>query len=186
MRIAFCVIATGKYTCFVEPLWSSARRWFLPDHDRTLFLFSDASEMNLPETILIPTHHRPWPGPTLFRYEMILAAREILATFDFIYYCDADMLFVDTVGEEVLSELVGTLHPGFYQTDVDDCTYERDNQSEAYVPAGSGSHYSRVDFKAEMPPFTSRPWTRCDKRSHATHSVASRPSGTMKVIGIDI
>ena len=33
---------------------------------------------------------------------------------DYLFYCDADMLFCDHVGEEILSDRVATQHPGFY------------------------------------------------------------------------
>ena len=32
---------------------------------------------------------------------------------DYLYYCDADMLFVGDVGDEILSDRVATVHPGY-------------------------------------------------------------------------
>jgi histo-blood group ABO system transferase len=39
--------------------------------------------------------------------------KELIKKEDYLFYCDADMLFVDSVGDEILGDLVATIHPGF-------------------------------------------------------------------------
>ena len=51
--------------------------------------------------------------PTLNRYKTILSQRELLEQFDYLYYMDVDMLAVDTIGDEILGDLVAVQHPGF-------------------------------------------------------------------------
>ncbi len=145
MRIALCVIATGKYGRFVRPLWESAQRFFLPGHEVRLFLFSDAPAPVACEHVAV--RHRPWPGPTLFRYHTLLEAANRLATFDYLYHCDADMEFVAPVGDEVLGPLVAVLHPGFAGKPPCEFTYERRPESQAYVPPGAGRHYYAGGFQ---------------------------------------
>ena len=52
--------------------------------------------------------------PTLKRYNYFVKEKEYISQFDYCYYFDIDMGIVQDVGDEVLSDLVGTMHP--YQT----------------------------------------------------------------------
>lgn len=145
MRIGLCVIATGKYGRFVGPLWESAQRFFLVGHEVRLWLFSDAPPLVPCEWV--PTAHRPWPGPTLYRYHTLLEAENQLRAMDYVFYCDADMRFVAPVGEEVLGKQVAVLHPGFYGKPACEFTYERRPQSRACIPPGEGNHYYAGGFQ---------------------------------------
>lgn len=40
-KIGLLVMATGKYTVFLEPLFRSADKFFLPGYERTYFVFTD-------------------------------------------------------------------------------------------------------------------------------------------------
>jgi histo-blood group ABO system transferase len=140
MRIGLIVIATGKYHCFVPDLWSSVQSHFLSDHEVTLLLFADHL-VDLPRCRWFATDHEPWPGPTLHRYRTILRHADTLATFDFLFYIDADMRVIDAVGDEILGNLVATIHPGFAQQPRHDWTYERRPQSRAWVAPDRGEHY---------------------------------------------
>ena len=62
---------------------------------------------------------------------------------DYLFACDADMVFVDYVGDEILKELVGTLHPGFTSRRG---TYDQNPLSKAYVRSNEGSHYFAGGF----------------------------------------
>src|SRR3990167_2599601 len=66
---------------------------------------------------IFPTEAQPWPLPTLMRYHLFLQQEEILKDYDYIFYCDVDMKFVNVVGDEILGiGLTAALHPG-YATD---------------------------------------------------------------------
>ena len=113
MKIALCVIATGKYARFVVDLIASASMYFCSDHDTEFYLFTDSSMPPLPAR-LWPAKHEPWPGPTLHRYSTMLTAEKELAKFDYVFYCDVDMLFVAPVGSEICGPgLTATIHPGY-------------------------------------------------------------------------
>lgn len=146
-NVGLLVIATGKYTRFVSPLWESAKKWFLKNHNVTLFLFTDNLSFKLEQNqILIPQQHMPWPGPTLFRYNIFNQAKEQLSKMDYLFYCDADMLFVNEVGEEVFGDLVATKHPGFYKSQRQAFTYETNPASKACVKASEGQMYYAGGF----------------------------------------
>jgi histo-blood group ABO system transferase len=62
---------------------------------------------------------------------------------DYLFACDADMLFVDYVGDEILHDRVGTLHPGFTTRRG---TYDKNPLSKAYVNEHEGTHYFAGGF----------------------------------------
>lgn len=151
MKVAMMVIATGKYIKFVAPLWESAKRFFLSNHELSMFVFTDSPEV--PHgTIRIEHQHAPWPGPTLMRYHVFDKHKDILSKQDYLYYSDADMLFVDKVGDEVLGDLVGTIHPGFYNKPKEQFSYERRPESTAYIPLGCGHYYFAGGFNGGTAP----------------------------------
>lgn len=141
MKIALCVIATGRYLEFVEPLWLSAQQFFLPLHERTLFVFTDQPHSIPAEGVAVAIKHEPWPGPTLHRYASLLQAKERLLPFDYMFMTDADMRFVGRVDEEIFGAITATLHPGFYQVPPNAFTYERREVSTAFISDASGSRY---------------------------------------------
>lgn len=153
MRIALCVIATGKYLEFVPPLMAGMTAHFLPGHVVMPFIFSDHKPSQWP---IYSVPHEPWPGPTLHRYHHMLTAEKELSGFDYVFYIDADMLIVDTVGDEILGELVATIHPGFAGKHRGVFTYEKRRESAAYVAPNEGRFYLAGGFQGgEAPTFIS-------------------------------
>ena len=146
MKIALCLIATGKYSQFVTPLIDTAERLFLADHERTFVLFSDQTLVDA-RVCHYPCEHLPWPGPTLYRYHFLLRARELLLAHDFVYYLDVDMRIVRAIGDEVLGDLVATIHPGFCESPRWQFTYESRRESRAYVAPWEGAHYYAGAFQ---------------------------------------
>ena len=73
--------------------------------------------------------------------------KEYISQFDYCYYFDVDMSIVDKVGDEVLGDLVATMHPyqSFYAKG--DRSYDRNPKSLAYVkPGDEGPHYYAGGF----------------------------------------
>ncbi len=62
---------------------------------------------------------------------------------DYLFACDADMLFVDYVGDEIMGDLVATQHPGFTKKRG---TYEYRQDSTAYVAPDEGECYFAGGF----------------------------------------
>jgi histo-blood group ABO system transferase len=117
MNVGLLVIATNKYTRFLQPLIKSADKFFLSNTDINVeyFVFTDSEPVVNTDRKLHQIHidHKPWPYPTLYRYKYFTENSTAFDNVDYLYYCDSDMLFVDHVGEEILGDLVGTIHPGF-------------------------------------------------------------------------
>lgn len=117
MKIGLLIIATNKYVTFLENLIASADKHFLPNKDVTYFIFTNRDDITINtnrKIVKINVEHKPWPYMTLLRYEIFHTNKENLETMDYLYYCDADMLFVGEFGEEILGDRVATQHPGYY------------------------------------------------------------------------
>jgi histo-blood group ABO system transferase len=83
---------------------------------------------------IIPTEPFQWPLPTLHRYHLFLREEKLLSEYDFIFYIDADMLFVSRVGDEILGDLVGAVHPMYYIRKDYIPPYEPNDKSTAFIP----------------------------------------------------
>lgn len=116
-RIGLLLISTGRYHHFIQPLITSADKHFLKDCEVFYFLFTDSKDkyQSNREVVYIEKEHLPWPGPTLYRYNTFVNSYDVLKSYnlDYLFYSDIDMLFVDEVGNEILSDRVVTIHPGF-------------------------------------------------------------------------
>lgn len=81
------------------------------------------------------TEGAEWPIPTLMRYHLFLQQEEKLKEFDYIFYCDVDMKFVNVVGDEILgSGLTAALHPMYAFDKTMWPPYEPNKESKAYIP----------------------------------------------------
>lgn len=81
-----------------------------------------------------PTEGVEWPMPTLMRYHLFLQQEEVLKDYDYIFYCDVDMQFVDVVGDEILSDgLTSGTNPMYYLDKSMWPPYEPNPNSTAYI-----------------------------------------------------
>ena len=87
------------------------------------------------ETTVFETGPQEWPMPTLMRYHLFLQQEEKLREYDYIFYCDVDMMFVNVVGDEILSEgLTAAQHPMYALDKTLWPPYEPNPNSAAYIP----------------------------------------------------
>jgi histo-blood group ABO system transferase len=136
MKICILTIATNKYIQFVERLLDNIDRSFLNGHEIDCLLFTDHAVETSDNVRVCQIDHEPWPMPTLKRYNYFMKEKEFISKFDYCFYFDVDMAIIGDVGEEVLGDLVATMHPyqSFYQPT--DRSYDRNPKSLAYVPLG--------------------------------------------------
>lgn len=84
---------------------------------------------------VFPTEPIEWPFPTLLRYNLFLQQEESLKEYDYIFYCDIDMRFVNIVGDEILGNgLTAAQHPMYALRKEYNPPYEPNKESEAYIP----------------------------------------------------
>lgn len=145
MSIALTFIATGDYIAYVPGLIASARRHFARDHKIVFWCFSDSEPPRMSNVRWRRIQHEPWPGPTLHRYRHLATAIDSLASYDYVFHCDADARFVQTVNGQVLGNLVAVLHPG--HADGKQLPHERREQSTACTDAGERRFYFAGGFQ---------------------------------------
>ena len=147
MKICILTIATNKYIQFVQKLYDNIEENFLTNHDIQCLLFTDHEiEENSSNVRISQIDHEPWPIPTLKRYNYFIKEKEFISSFDYCFYLDVDMAIVDTVGDEILSDLVATRHPYKIHETPEQFAYERRPQSLAYIPIGEGVNYYAGGF----------------------------------------
>lgn len=146
-NILFCVIGTGKkYYDMAINLINSLNKYALKKHNVNILLFTDQIDPNIKNTKVIYTKQMGWPGPTLFRYRILSSVIEEYIKYDYIYYIDADMELVDYVDEEILGELVGVNHVGWFDKDLKEAPFERSIFSKAYIPYDKEQYYYHATF----------------------------------------
>jgi histo-blood group ABO system transferase len=141
MNIAIPIIATGKYINFVPELIKGINKYFLPEHKKWIYVFTDF-EGKIEGAEKVHQQHRKFPYPTLFRYHIIynyFHSQQL--NFDYYYYIDSDFLIVDYVGEEILGNVVATLHPGFFNKSPDRFELETKFLCRAYVNPNKITQY---------------------------------------------
>lgn len=126
--VGLCVMATGNYLDLAGEMIASARTYFCKDHDVTYFLFTDGNFHSAEDLVVIPHERKGWPDDALMRFKTYDRARTQLASMDYLYSIDADMLFVAPVGSEIFADTVGcTRYVGKHST------YEKNKRSAAYL-----------------------------------------------------
>ncbi len=146
MKICILTIATNKYLQFVERLYNDIEKNFLNGHEINCLLFTDHEVETSNNVRVHQIDHEPWPMPTLKRYNYFIKEKNFILEHDYCFYLDADMRIDSIVGDEILSDLVATMHPyqSFYN--ISEMSYDRNPKSLAYVPDGEGKTYYAGGF----------------------------------------
>jgi len=121
------------YWEYAKQLVESAKKFLLKDHEVEFLLWSDMPDTDYGCT-LFPTESLEWPHPTLLRYHTFLQQEEKLKEFDYLFYVDIDMIFVDEVGDELLGEgLTAIGHPMYWLREGLRFPLEPNPESSAYI-----------------------------------------------------
>ena len=145
-NVGLNIVAIAKYTKFLQPLITSADKYFMRDHNVTYFIISDkldevAKVKTKCHIVSIMEKNQGWPNNTLVRFQFISKHRDIYHDMNFMFQVDADMLFVSSFNSEAFGSRVGTLHPYFYNEQRSKFTYDRNPKSTAYVKPSEGEYY---------------------------------------------
>jgi hypothetical protein len=144
MKVLFITIATGKYyENFVENLFNSLKENTIFNFDFLCFTDNDDNT----DFAKIHTPHLPFPLNTLLRYEIINNSKNYIIKYDYTFYFDADMVAVGKINEEIISDSVHVIHPGFYNKNKNEYSYERNEKSRAYMKLEDGEFYYQGCFQ---------------------------------------
>jgi len=83
---------------------------------------------------VFPLEPIEWPMPTLMRFHTMLQQEEKLKEYDYVFYIDIDMRFVNVVGDEILGDgLTAAQHPMYALDKTMWPPYEPNEKSAAYI-----------------------------------------------------
>lgn len=145
-------LVVGRYAQFVRRFLSSAETYFLPGRAVTYYILTDNPRTLEPPIELGPDRQlkvvpiAEFPGwERLYYRRMALLADAIRdpigSEVEYIFCADIDQEFVAPVGEEILGDLVATLHPELYGMPRNAFPYEVEEMSSAYVEDDEGDYY---------------------------------------------
>ncbi|XP_024126403.1 globoside alpha-1,3-N-acetylgalactosaminyltransferase 1 [Oryzias melastigma] len=152
IHIGLLVLVVGTYAQFVHRFLTSAETYFLPDQIVTYYILTDnprsldpAIELGPERQIqVIPVAEVPgWDR--LYHRRMALVAdvirNKVRSEIEYIFCADVDQVFVGPVGEEILGDLVATLHPELFEMPRSSFPYEATEESSAFVEENEGDYY---------------------------------------------
>ena len=147
MKVCIITIATNDYIQFVGNLLDSIEEYFLTDHEISCLLFTDHELEEVSDNVKVSCiEHKVWPEPALKKYNYINSESDYLKDFDYICLFDADVRIVDKVGEEVIQDLVGVLHPYKILEPKEIYPYEKRKESTAYISDENHDKYYAAAF----------------------------------------
>jgi hypothetical protein len=151
MKIAILYICTGNYNIFWENFYKSSEQYFLTQHAKEYFVFTDKDIFPVNERIhLIHQEKLGWPFDTLMRFKMFSSIKDNLQNFDYIFFLNANMLFLKPIHDDILpnskEKLLMLNHPGFFNKNREEYTYDRNPESIAYIHKDQGEYYFMGSF----------------------------------------
>ena len=150
MKIAIVTLATESYYDNLPTLFNSLDLFFLKNHEKKIFFFTDRVDGGLirPNRKSIHIDALPWPLITLLRFKNILSIKYELEQYDLIYYIDSDCVVNSEITEEIFpdeeNQIVATKHP--WQTSAFSDIYEKNPESTAAVLNNKWTPYFQACF----------------------------------------
>ena len=92
--VAVLYLCTGAYQVFWKDFYPNFKELFLPETDKTFFVFTDAPTIDYegePDVRRIPQKALPWPYSTMQRFEAILGQAQALDKFDYLFFTNANL-----------------------------------------------------------------------------------------------
>lgn len=149
MKIGILYLCTGRYTVFFNRFYSSCENKFLPDSVKNYLVFTDNPKqikIRKKNIRIFSQQFLGWPDDTLHRFHIFSKIEDLLEEMDYLFFFNANILFRKIIGHEILPTkndnwLVGVQHPGFFNKNPMDFTYERNPVSSACIEMGKGNIY---------------------------------------------
>jgi len=138
MKIGILYICTGKYSVFWENFYKTCEENFLEGIEKHYFIFTDNKEIKSQYNVHIKFEKpKGFPLDSLLRFKMFLSVQEKLKEFDYLFFFNSNMSFVQKINSEMLplndQDLIGVLHPGYYNKNANSFPFERNKRSNAHI-----------------------------------------------------
>jgi len=149
MKLGILYICTGRYNIFWKKFYKTCEKHFILEAEKHYFVFTDAAtiayESENTRINRIFQENLGWPNNTLKRFETFLKIKEQLLNMDFLFFFNANVIFQKQIlSEDFLPKnenLLACLHCGFYDKSNEFFSYDRNENSTAYIPYGIGKYY---------------------------------------------
>lgn len=146
MKVAILYIGIGNYIDFWKGFYVSCENHFLIDVKKDYFVFTDAEKIFADEKVnKIYQADLGWPGNTLMRYAFFMSILDTLKNYDYIYFFNGNVLFLQDISKEEFcpkdDSLLVVEHHFFVDKPNEVFSYDRNEKSRAYIPMGEGEHY---------------------------------------------
>lgn len=149
MKIGILYIVTGRYICFWEDFYKTAKEFLFKNHEVHFFVITDAENIYGEEDNFV---HKckyealKWPYSVMKKFEALLSVKEKAILMDYVFYFNANMKFVAPVGDEILPKaengyLAICPWANYLHKKPDEFPYDRCEKSLAYIPFGEGKYY---------------------------------------------
>lgn len=141
MKCAVIYICTGGYQVFWEEFYETAKTYLLPDCKRDIFVFTDNEEMITEQREDVKPYFfrkNGWPYDSLLRWNCICMVQDLLAEYDYVLFCNANMKFLLPFESNLF-----TAKPFTFLSLVpeeitgDQLPFDRNEQSRACIPVGT-------------------------------------------------
>ena len=156
ITIGIIYISTGLYNRFWEGFYESVNSNFCVDANKNFYLFTDDKDMvarKLPDNVFPQLiEDRGWVLNVMRRSEFFLSIEEKLKENDFVFNLNSNYRAIAPIySGEILPEDsndgVSALCFDFYiGQNPDNFAYDRNPNSSAYIPLGSGKYYFQGGF----------------------------------------
>ncbi|XP_069056560.1 histo-blood group ABO system transferase 2-like isoform X1 [Pleurodeles waltl] len=155
--IGLSVFALGGYWKLLKAFLETSDKFFMMGHKVIYYVYTDQPDKVECTTIHNDRECKVYKTSSYDSKARVFMKRMEILHLDikskkidvqYLVCADVDIVFHDQVGVEILSDLVATLHPGYYKTDRSYFTYERRTSSQAYIPSNEGDFYYQANFFA--------------------------------------
>lgn len=146
MKVAILYIGIGKYIEFWRGFYISCEKHFLVGEQKEYYVFTDEEKVFAEDKIhRVFQEDLGWPGNSLMRYSFFVKIFDQLEEFDYIFFFNGNILFLEDISKEEFCPLDDSLvvvqHHYFVNKLNIDYPYEREQNSSAYIPMGEGQYY---------------------------------------------
>lgn len=150
MNIGILYVATGRYICFWDEFYTSAKKYLFPNDNLKFFVFTDAEKIEHQDNndvVKIFAKSSGWPESTCDRFSFFADNEELYKDIDYLYHFNANMKFIGTIDHEIIPKeengyICATLWLNHkLKGNPEKYPYDRNPKSLAYIPYGEGKHY---------------------------------------------
>jgi len=119
MKVAVTFWGTGEYINFLPEWYERLEEYFLPDVEKTYFVFTDGELEGTPENItLMNIPHYGFPETFHKTFEELLKIKDIVSDYDWLVSVDADLYAQEEITTEEFfddsKKYFGVHHPCHY------------------------------------------------------------------------